>query len=576
MKAENKTHSTSSVQACQNCKEDFIIEPNDFGFYEKMGVLPPRLCPDCRSQLRLTFRNERFLYKRDCDNCKKSTISMFSRNKTYPVWCHDCWWKDLDGKKYGIDYDPTRPFLEQFKEIWEKVPKPALVHMRSVNSNYLNHVADAKNCYMIMESSNNENCINCYWIQLSKDLTDCSFTNKVELSYEVDDCYDCHSLRWSKSCYNCLDSLFLIDCRGCTSCLGCINLREQKYCIFNQQYTKEEYEEKLKSYKLDTHSGVEKFKKEFADFIKDKPRKFAEVANVVNSTGNYMTNVKNSKHCFHSYDAEDNAYCVHAWRGANACMDCNTAGRTAEFIYNSLNVGQQASQVICSYYAWNSQFLEYCLNCPDSNNSFGCAGLVKGQYCILNKQYTKEEYKKLRAEIIEKLKGEGTYGEFFPKELSPFGYNESSAMDEFPLTKEEALAQGFKWEDTPRGTYGKETVDWKNFPDSILDLPNEFDVNKEVFVCTECKKNYRVIVDELAFYRRMKIPIPRTCPECRHQKRYKNRGPNKLWHRQCMCDKQNHGHDKSHDKCTNEFETSYLPDRPEIIYCESCYNKEAY
>ena len=73
-----------------------------------------------------------------------------------------------------------------------------------------------------------------------------------------------------------------------------------------------EYEEKLKSFRLDTYSGIENFKKEFQDFIKDKPRKFAEVFNVVNSTGNYMTNVKNNKHCFHSYDAEDNAYCVHA------------------------------------------------------------------------------------------------------------------------------------------------------------------------------------------------------------------------------------------------------------------------
>ena len=29
-------------------------------------------------------------------------------------------------------------------------------------------------------------------------------------------------------------------------------------------------------------------------------------------------------------------------------------------------------------------------------------------------------------------------------------------------------------------------------------------------------------------------------------------------------------------KCTNEFETSYAPERPEIVYCESCYQKEVY
>src|SRR3989338_7291963 len=295
----------AETRHCQNCKNDFVIEPDDFGFYEKINVLPPRLCPDC------------------------------------------LWSDDLDSKKYGQDYDPKRPFFEQFRELWEQVPKPALVSTRDVDCSYMNLTADNRNCYKLIESSNNENCINCYWIQLSKDLVDCFFTNKVEFSYEVDDCYDCHSISYSKSCYNCLDSAFLLDCRGCTSCLGCINLRGQKYNIFNKQYSKDEYEEKLKSYKLDKHSGIEAFKKEFAHFIKDKPRKFAEITNAVNSTGNYMTNVKNNRHCFHSYEAEDNAYSNHVWRGAKDCMDCNTAGRTAERLYNTLNTGMEASNIIC-------------------------------------------------------------------------------------------------------------------------------------------------------------------------------------------------------------------------------------
>ncbi len=565
----------AQTKQCQNCKKDFMIEPDDFGFYEKVGVLPPKICSECRMQLRLCFKNERCFYKCVCDNCKKDIISTFSPNKTYPSWCSNCWYgDDLDAKKYAQDYNLNESFFKQFSELWKKVPKPALTGLRNVNCHYLNYTADNKNCYVIIESSNNENCINCYWIQLSKDLVDCSFTNKVELSYEVDDCYDCNNLRFSKGCHSCLDGSFLLDCRNCTNCLGCINLRGQKYNIFNKQYAKEEYEIKLKSFKFDTFSGVESFKKEFQNFIKNKPRKFAEIFNAVNSTGNYMINVKNNRHCFHSYDAEDNAYSVHVWRGAKDCMDCNTAGRTAELIYNSLNVGIEASNVICSQYCWGSQFMEYCLNCPNSNNCFGCVSLIKGSHCILNKQYNKEEYKQLREEIIEKMKQEEIYGDFFPKELSPFGYNESSVMDEFSLIKEEALAQGFKWEDTPRGTYGKETIDWKNFPDSILELPSIFDVNKEVFVCMECNKNYRVIVDELAFYKRMKIPLPRNCPECRHLKRFKNRGPNKLWHRKCMCDKQNHFHGT--EKCEVEFETSYAPERLEIVYCEKCYQQEVY
>jgi len=50
----------------------------------------------------------------------------------------------------------------------------------------------------------------------------------------------------------------------------------------------------------------------------------------------------------------------------------------------------------------NSELLycDYCMNCQ---NCFGCAGLKNQQYCILNKQYTKEEYEKLVPQIIEKM-----------------------------------------------------------------------------------------------------------------------------------------------------------------------------
>jgi hypothetical protein len=554
------------TRACQNCKNDFTIRANDFGFYEKIGVLPPKMCPECRAQLRLSFRNERFFYKRGCDNCKKETISMFSANKPYPVWCKECWWGgDLDYAKYGMDYDPNKSFFEQFDSLYNKVSKLALVGLNNVDSTYVNLAADNKGCYMVVESSNNENCINCYWIQLSKDLVDCSFAHKVSLAYEVDDSYESHSLKWSKGCHSCLDSAFLLNCRNSTNCLGCINLRGQQYNIFNKQYTKEAYLKKLEDFKLNTYLGVEAFKKEFQNFIKNKPRKFAEITNVINSTGNYMVNAKNNIECFHSYDSEDNSYCVHAWRGAKDCMDCNTAGRNAELIYNSLNSGLEISNVICGSMCWGSQFLEYCLNCPNSQNCFGCVGIRKKSYSILNKQYSKEEYTQRRGEIIQKMREEGIYGEFFPQELSPLGYNESSAIDEFPLSKDLALAQGFSWEDTPRGTYGKETIAWHNFPDSIKDLPPDFEVNKEVFMCMACEKNYRLIGDELTFYKRMSIPIPRNCPECRHLFRINDRGPNKLWSRQCM-----------NEGCQNEFETSYAPDRPEIVYCEKCYQKEVY
>ena len=91
--SEKRIHSTSSVSTiCQNCKKDFTIEPDDFGFYEKIKVPPPTWCPECRLIRRLVWRNERALYRRVCDLCKKNIIAIFHESVPFPVYCRECWY----------------------------------------------------------------------------------------------------------------------------------------------------------------------------------------------------------------------------------------------------------------------------------------------------------------------------------------------------------------------------------------------------------------------------------------------------------------------------------------------------
>jgi hypothetical protein len=551
-------------RVCQNCKDDFTIEPDDFSFYEKMGVDMPKSCPDCRAQLRLIFRNERSFYKRQCDKCNNSVVSMYSPNKQFKVWCYDCYFSDdWEGEDFGLDYNQNVSFFEQFEKLWKIVPKVSLIYVRSPGSDYTNISADNKNCYFIVESSNNEDSIHSYWIQECRDVVDTSFSSKCELSYESDDCYNSYKLLYSKGCHDCSDSYFLTDCKGCTDCIGCINLRNKSNYIFNQPYSKEDYEKIKKELNLNTYLGVKMFKEKYENFIKDKPRKFAEIIQAVNSTGSYMKNVKNCKSCFHCNEAENNKYGVHIWRNAKDTMDCDTAGRNASLIYNSINTGINDSNLISCALCWDCSFLFYSMYCFNSNNCFGCVGLRKKNYCILNKQYEKSEYEKIIEKIKKELKDKGEYGQFFGKHLSCFGYNETPTYEQFPLLKEEAFKQGYKWEETERGTYGQETKKWSEISENTDEI--NFDVTKEIYKCEECNKNYRIILNEYYFYKKLQIPLPRLCPDCRHYKRIKSRGPNKLWHRSCM-----------KENCNNEFQTSYAPDRTEIIYCERCYQNEVY
>ncbi|MGC9603295.1 MAG: hypothetical protein ABSF47_02395, partial [Minisyncoccia bacterium] len=167
----------------------------------------------------------------------------------------------------------------------------------------------------------------------------------------------------------------------------------------------------------------------------------------------------------------------------------------------------------------------------------------------------------------------------FPPELSPFAYNETIAQEYFPLTKGEAEKQGYRWKDPDTKEYQITLLPTK-LPDHIKDTGD--DILKETIGCAhaappaggcthQCTTAFRIIPEELSFYRRMNLPLPRLCPNCRHYERLAQRNPLKLWHRQCMCDKATHTH-KGH--CLNEFETSYSPERKEIVYCEQCYNAE--
>src|SRR5258708_3628077 len=168
------------------------------------------------------------------------------------------------------------------------------------------------------------------------------------------------------------------------------------------------------------------------------------------------------------------------------------------------------------------------------------------------------------------MKKEGTYGQFFPPELSPFRFNETLGYDYHPITKEEAEEKGFNWQNQTTGTFGKETIKESDMPENIAEVTD--DILKEVLVCKDYKKNFRITRAELDFYKRMNLPLPHKDFECRHQDRMKKRNPRHLWPGSCMCELKNHIHKDI--KCQNKFETTYSPKRLETVYCENCYQQE--
>ena len=160
--------------------------------------------------------------------------------------------------------------------------------------------------------------------------------------------------------------------------------------------------------------------------------------------------------------------------------------------------------------------------------------------------------------FIDKRGLEHKYGGQIPIDLCPWAYNETTAYEFFPLSKDEALAKGFTWRDPDSREYLPATV---VVPDHIKEIKD--DILKEILKCVSCGKNYQIIPKELQFLRRFNFPIPAHCPLCRDRARIKQLNPMQTYKRTC-------------DKCDAAIETSYAPDRPEIVYCEDCYKQEVY
>ncbi|MBI5220761.1 MAG: hypothetical protein HY978_02915 [Candidatus Liptonbacteria bacterium] len=599
----------SETKICQNCRASFAIDASDLDFYRKISVPPPTFCPDCRMQRRFAWRNERTLYRNTCAATGKPVISCFAPDSGLTVYDRDYWWSDnWDPFSFGTDYDFQRPFFAQFSELLRRVPMPAVFSTNTVNCNYCNYVGEMKDAYLVGASWAGENLAYASREDYCKDSMDLF---GVMLSER---CYDCVSVLkssqtyFSQNCESCSACALCLECRGCNDCVGCVNLRNKSYHIFNQPYDRESYRQALAELRLDTQSGLAAARQRFEELKLRSLRKFANITSCQNVTGDYIANAANCRFIFDSADdVRDCRYCQNIASKAYGCYDGYGIGAQCELTYESFNTGVQGVRQCFCGTVYGGTDIYYSINCHNCMNLFGCVGLRNKEYCIFNRQYGKEEYRELRARIIRQMSDRPyvskvnsqksvvyKYGEFYPIELSPFAYNATVAQDFMPLSPDKIRSEGYTYREPEVPPY-QATIAAQDLPDSIQDATEA--ITKEIISCQGCGKVYRIISKELSFLEQAGLPLPRRCPECRHQDRLALRNPMKLWHRHCACggrgrqlnttpsqdvvascegvvcqNTAKHFHGEA--PCPNEFETAYPPDSPAIIYCEQCYNAE--
>ncbi len=337
-----------------------------------------------------------------------------------------------------------------------------------------------------------------------------------------------------------------------------MNLRQKEYFLFNKPVSRLEFEQFMENFKSTQRKTVDKNFQDFLDFQKTQIHKASQGYQNEGVTGDHIFRSQNCYECFDIQESRDMKFCERIYNGPNAdCHDIDQFGMKIERIYEGGPIGDESQMSAFVMLCYQVVDVFYSQHTSQSKNCFGCFGVSHAKYCILNKQYTKDEYEVLVPKIIEHMRQTREWGEFFPIELSPFAYNETVANEYYPLTKEEILQKGYTYKEESNEIPNVEKIiPADKLPDSITDIPD--DILNWAIECEESKKPFKIQKAELEFYRKQNLPIPHYHPDIRHQHRMKLRNPRKLFHRTC-------------DKCQTPIETTFSPERPETVYCEGCY-----
>ncbi len=626
----------AKMKSCQKCQADFPISDKDMEFYSKISPLfpvssswgtkdpgtldsslhsewriqvewekirylipSPTLCPDCRQQRRLAFRNERTLYKRKCDATGKDIISTYSEDKPEKVYEQKYWWSDAwDQISYGRDFDFSKSAFEQFAKLREVVPVPSLYSLYNTleNCEYTNIMEGCKNCYLCFDGNRNEDSLFCRWFWDVKNSMDLDFAMKSENCYACLDIENCSNCLYTEQSSNCSESIGLYRCENSKFCILSSNLTNKEYYIYNEPVSKKEYEK----YRRDT--PLEDIVKAWEEMKKKTIRKCVVNIGGENVMGDGILHSKNiygydirdsenSKYIYDSWDVKNSMDCYEQYNDCSWSYECMSS-----WVYHSIGVHDvsKISESMYSNYCHNSSYL------------FLCTWLRDKKYCILNKQYTPEEYEKLVPKIIEKMIKDKEWGEFFSANMSPYGYNETITPIYYPLSREEVLGNPLckeggstEWNGGETGdlfsgkkssasylgtSFAKEVSEtllhwpifnWSDYempipkvekiiraeqlPKDISKIPD--DILNWAIECEVSGKPFRIIRQELEFYRKHGLSIPKRHPDVRHLDRMRIREPRRLFERKC-------------DKCKKDILSTCTPERIEIVYCEECYDRE--
>ena len=558
---------------CSVSWQDFPVYKSDLKFYDKISPIfwwekfqipSPNICYQERERRRHARKNLRKLYRRKCKSSWKNILSIYSPDKPYNIYENNVWWNNLWGNDNNTNFNNDKNVWIQFDELLKEVPLMNLSTVNVENSEYNNILLNSKNCYLCFSTWDSQDCLYQTLSARDKNCVDGYRVLNCENCYENVDCNMCFNCFYTDNCSNCKYLYYCNNCSWCEYCYFCSNLQNQKYCILNQQCSKEEYEKIVEtlSQSKSFQDYLVKYEQLLSQELFNNKNKGSQ-----NCFGGNNINSNNCIFCFETTQCSDCKYCTNIWLDAVKCLDCGGWDIfKSEFCYECVWVSNSYN-VLFSCNCINCSNMFYCLECYNCKNCFACVWLRDKEYCIYNKQYdSKEEYEDNVKEIVRNM--QKSWERWYPINpiYSPFWYNETIAMDFYPLSKEQALKMWYKRSDYEAPTpHVEKIVQWQNLPTQWCAIIKEKkpEILEKILnyavICDVTKKPFRITKQEIEFYVKYNIPLPTKHPDVRNINRIKRKGTRELFLSKCS-------------KCWNIFPSIYKDDVNNSC-CDRCFSK---
>ncbi len=546
----------------QYCEGNFEITAEDIEFLRMLRATPSKYCPTCRRIRRMVYMNMSRLFKRQCDvpGHKEQMISILTPECPFPVYDYEYFIGDqFDAFSFGTDWKSGESPMETLFNLRKIFPMPSFLNRdpSSINSEYSNGGRDNKNIYYAMGCYGTEDVWYSSMIDKSKEVMDSTDVNGCDGIYyglSANTSYKCSFTYYSRDCS---DSMYIFDCRNCSDCFGCVNLRNKRYCIWNEQVTKEEYAAFMRSVKPFSHSFIKESEEKFWQLVASQPMNASQNIAVENVSGTLCDHCKNAFDVTHCVNAENVRHADGAL-GHRDSMDLLFSGGS-ERVYQTINIGSRSSNVKFSVSSKFTTDSEYVFNSKNISNCFMCFGLQNKSYCILNKQYSSEEYWPMVDAIKTDMLVRGEWGESPDMRFSAQAYNFSSAGINFPLTEAEVRELGgFVASEPETNSSGMDSIEAHALPETIAEVDDS--ILTKGIICEKTGRPFRIIATELAFYRKTGLPLPHIHPNYRMQARSEFISDGKKYAAQC-------------ENCSKAISSVFPIEKGFRLYCEKCHSE---